>query len=184
MRQTLLTMINREIECAKAGEPAKIIINLNSLSDQKLIKRLYVAAATGVKIELIIRGIFCVKIDQQKFVQPMTAISIVDEYLEHSRIWFFQNGGDEKIYISSSDWMIRNLDYRIEVAVPIRDKALKNELKYVLKMKLRDNVKARLLDNELSNQYVSSEGKKVHSQRAIYDYLKRKRLKSNENSCY
>ena len=175
MRQTLLTMINREIECAKAGEPAKIIINLNSLSDQKLIKKLYAAAAAGVEIKLIIRGIFCVKIDQQEFVQPMTAISIVDEYLEHSRIWLFHNAGDEDIYISSADWMIRNLDYRIEVAVPIRDKALKNELKHVLKIKLSDNVKARLLDNELSNQYVPSVGKKVHSQRAIYDYLKRKK---------
>jgi polyphosphate kinase len=89
----------------------------------------------------------------------------------------FHNAGNEEIYISSADWMIRNLDYRVEVAVPIMDKALKNELKHVLKIKLSDNVKARLLDNELSNQYVPSVGKKVHSQRAIYDYLKRKRRK-------
>ena len=133
---------------------------LNSLSDEKLIKKLYKAAAAGVEIKLIIRGIFCAEIDQKEFVQPMTAISIVDEYLEHSRIWLFHNGGDEEIYISSADWRIRNLDHRIEVAVPIKDKAIKNELKHILKIKLSDNVKARLLDKELSNQYVSSEGKR------------------------
>lgn len=175
MRQTLLTMINREIKCARAGEMAKIILNLNSLSDQKLIKKLYMAAAAGVEIKLIIRGIFCVRMDKQQFIQPITAISIVDEYLEHSRIWLFHNAGHEEIYISSADWMIRNLDYRVEVAVPIWDNALKNELKHVLKTKLSDNVKARLLDDELSNQYVPSVGKRVHSQRAIYDYLKRKK---------
>ena len=179
MREALSTMINREIKSAKAGKPSKIIINLNSLSDEKLIKKLYKAAAAGVEIKLIVRGIFCAEIDQKKFVQPMTAISIVDEYLEHSRIWLFHNGGNEEIYISSADWMVRNLDYRIEVAVPIRDKAIKDELKHILKIKLSDNVKARWLDKELSNQYVSSAGKKkVRSQLAIYHYLKRKRLKS------
>ena len=108
----------------------------------------------------------------------MTAISIVDEYLEHSRIWLFHNGGHEEIYISSADWMVRNLDYRIEVAVPIRDKAIKDELKHILKIKLSDNVKARWLDSELSNQYVSSAGKKIRSQLAIYHYLKNKRGKT------
>ena len=153
---------------------------------KSLIKKLYKAAAAGVQIKLIVRGIFCAEIDQKEFVQPMTAISIVDEYLEHSRIWLFHNGGDEEIYISSADWMVRNLDYRIEVAVPIRDKAIKDELKHILKIKLSDNVKARWLDKELSNQYVSSAGKKkVRSQLAIYHYLKRKRLKYyHENSCH
>ena len=78
-----------------------------------------------MEIKLIVRGIFCAGIDQKDFEQPMTAISIVDEYLEHSRIWLFHNGGNEEIYISSADWMVRNLDYRIEVAVPIKDKAIK-----------------------------------------------------------
>jgi polyphosphate kinase len=175
MRDALSTMINREIKAAKNGKPAKIILIMNSLSDEKLIKKIYKAAAAGVEIKLIVRGIFCAAIDQKEFVQPVTAISIVDEYLEHSRIWFFHNAGDEEIYISSADWMIRNLDYRIEVAVPIKDKAIKEELKHILKIKLSDNVKARWLDKELSNQYVSSAGKKIRSQIAIYHYLKRKR---------
>lgn len=176
MRQSLLSMIDREMKCARSGVPAKIIINLNSLSDRKLIKKLYAAAKVGVEVKLIIRGIFCVQIDQPEFVRPMTAISIVDKYLEHSRIWLFHNAGHEDIYISSADWRLRNLDYRLEVAVPIKDKGLKNELKHILKVKLSDNVKARVLDNALSNHYVPSVGARVHSQRAIYSYLKRKRL--------
>ena len=174
MREALVAMINREIKTAKEGKPSSIIINLNSLSDEMMIKKLYKAAAAGVQIKLIVRGIFCAVIDQKQFVQPMTAISIVDEYLEHSRIWLFHYADEEEIYISSADWMLRNLDYRIEVAVPIKDKAIKDELKHILKIKLSDNVKARWLDRKLSNQYVSSTGRKVRSQLAIYHYLKRK----------
>jgi polyphosphate kinase len=169
MREATSILINREIKWAKAGKASKIIINLNSLSDEKLIKELYKAAAAGVKIQLIVRGIFCPVIDQKKFIHPITAISIVDEYLEHSRIWLFHNGGNEKIYLSSSDWTVRNLDHRIEVAVPILDKGIQEELKTILNIKLSDNVKARRLDKDLSNQYVSSVGKKkVQSQLAIY----------------
>lgn len=175
LRQSLLIKINREIKYAKNGEPSQIIINLNSLSDELLIKKLYRAAEAGVDIRLIVRGIFCATIDRKDFKKPMTAISIVDEYLEHSRIWLFHNGGKEEIYISSSDWMVRNLDYRIEVAVPIKDPDLKEELKHILNIKLSDNVKARVLDRELTNQYVSSSGKKVRSQLAIYHHLKRKK---------
>lgn len=183
MRDALLKKINREIEFAKSGQPAKIIVNLNSLSDEVVIKRLYKAAAEGVRIHLIVRGIFCAETDQKEFIHPMTAISIIDEYLEHSRVWLFQNGGDEEVYISSSDWMARNFDYRVEVAVPIRDPLIKKELIHILQIKLSDNVKARWLDHELSNRYVSSSGKKVRSQLAIHQYLKRKSLSSyDENS--
>lgn len=184
MREALMNMINREIESAKAGKLSKIIINVNSLSDEKLIKKLYKAAAAGVDIKLIVRGIFCVEIDKKEFLKPITAISIVDVFLEHSRIWLFHNGGAEEVYISSADWMIRNLDYRIEVAVKITDKAIKDELKHILEIKLSDNVKARWLDKELSNHFVSSKGKKkIRSQLAIYQYLKRKKEKTyDENS--
>ncbi|MBA2727229.1 MAG: polyphosphate kinase 1, partial [Parachlamydiaceae bacterium] len=115
----------------------------------------------------------CAVIDQKEFSPPISAISIVDEYLEHSRIWFFHNDGVEEIYISSADWMARNLDYRIETAVSIRDQKLKEEIKHILKIKLGDNVKARWLDRDLSNQYVSSAGKRIRSQEAVYHYLKR-----------
>lgn len=175
MRREIIKKIDHEIKLAKSGEPSKIIVNVNSLSDEKLIKKLYEAADAGVSIHLIVRGVFCGVVDQKRFAQPMTAISIVDEYLEHSRIWFFQNGGQEDIYIASADWMVRNLDFRIEVAVPIWDEEIKEELKHILKTKLGDNVKARLLDGELSNRYFTSGGKrKVRSQVAIYRYLKRK----------
>lgn len=172
LRESLSAMIDREIKFAKAGQSASITININGLSDEKIIKRLYKAAKAGVKIKMIVRGIFCAVTDQKSFLEPMTAVSIVDEYLEHSRIWLFHNGGKEDIYISSADWMKRNLDYRIEVAVKISDESIKKELKHILELKLSDNVKARWLDNELSNQFVHTKGKKkVRSQQAIYRYL-------------
>lgn len=170
MRQGLFNLIDREIQSAKAG---KIVINVNSLSDEKLINKLYRAAEAGVEIQLIVRGVFCAVIDQKKFKHQIKAISIVDEYLEHGRIWLFHNRGDEVIYISSADWMVRNLDYRIEVAVPILDVGIQEELKNILDLKLRDNVKARVLDRDLSNHYVQGTKKKVRSQLAIYQYLKR-----------
>lgn len=178
MRPAISQMIDREIYIARSGKPAKIIININSLSDDDLILQLYRAAEAGVEINMIIRGVFCAETERKEFKKPMTAISIVDEYLEHSRIFYFHNGGTEEIYISSADWKKRNLDHRIEVAVPIKDKAIKDELKHILKIKLNDNVKARKLDKELSNTYISpAEKKKVRSQLAIYQYLKHKRYK-------
>lgn len=176
MRATISQKINREIESAKAGDPARMMIVLNSLSDEKLIRLLYTAAESGVKIKLIVRGIFCAGANRKQFAQPITAISIVDEFLEHNRIWYFNNDGNQEIYIASADWNERNLDHRIEVAVPILDPAIKEEIKDILKLKLKDNVKARTLDKELSNHFVSSKGKKkVRSQLAIYKYLKNKR---------
>lgn len=175
MRQTISSMIDREIQMAKAGQPSKIIINLNSLCDRDLMTQLYEAATAGVEIKMIIRGIFCAETDRKEFLQPITAMSIVDEYLEHCRIWLFHNGGKDDIYISSADWQERNLDHRVEVAAPIKDEDIKNEIIDILKIKLSDNVKARHLDNKLSNQYISSSGKKkIRSQLAIYQYLKNK----------
>lgn len=179
MRDAISAMIDK---LGKAGKQAKMILSMNALTDEKLIKKLYKAAASGVDIQMLIRSIFCAESSQEKLVKPIRAISIVDRYLEHSRIWLFHHGGEEDIYISSADWMIRNLDYRIEVAVPIMDEAIKDELKHILKIKLSDTVKARWLDPELSNQYVTAAGKKkVRSQQAIYHYLKNKRY-SHENS--
>lgn len=153
MRKELNSLINAE----KQGE---MIIDVNALSDEKLIKKLLKAKSTRIK--LLVRSILCA---------PLPAISIVDHFLEHSRIWFFHHGGQEKTYISSADWMLRNLNYRVEVAVPIRDNALKKELKDILHIKLNDNVKARMLD---SNEYVKGGKMKVRSQLAIYNYLKGK----------
>lgn len=175
MRKQLAALIDREIKHAKAGKPASIILKVNSLSDTLLIKKLDEAALAGVEVRMIVRSIFCAMIHGKKLKARMSAISIVDEYLEHARVMIFHNLGKEKIYISSADWMVRNLDHRIEAAIPVMDPAICAELKDIIHIQLRDNVKARILDDELSNNYVPSTGKKkVRSQIETYQYLFRK----------
>jgi len=181
MRKQLIQLINTEIRNAKAKKPASIIAKLNSLSDAQLINKLYNAAAAGVEIKLIVRGIFCAMTEQKKLKHRMWAISIVDEYLEHARVMIFHNNGKEKICISSADWMIRNLDHRIEASAFIKDEIIREELKDIIHIQLRDNVKARILDNTLSNNYVSSEGQtKVRSQIETYNYLRNKIQRQGE----
>ena len=180
MRRELIKMINDEIRWAKAGKKAAITLKLNSLSDEMLIQKLYEAALSGVEIKLIIRGIFCVYSENKKFIKPVYAVSIVDEYLEHARVMLFHNNGVQKVFISSSDWMLRNLDHRVEVAVQVTDPGIVAELKGILDIQLNDNVKARKLDNELKNEYISSKGKKIRSQVEIYHYLLQKTLLSGK----
>ena len=183
MRNELYKLIETEIKNAKAGKPAGIILKVNSLSDASLINKLYAAGAAGVKIEMIVRGIFCAEIDKKKFKQPVKAISIVDEYLEHSRVMIFQNGGNEKVYISSADWMVRNLNHRVEAAVPITNHILKQEIIDIIHIQLKDNVKARILNSELANNYVPFTGKKkIRSQIETYHYLFRKNYVKREAS--
>ena len=178
MRLAFEAQIIREIKLAKAGKDASITLKANSLSDAKLIEKLYEAAAAGVKLHLIIRGIYCPIMDKKKLKHQVKAISIVDEYLEHARIIIFKNGGKEKIYISSADWMVRNLDHRLEAAIPIIDKDIRKELKDIIHIQLSDNVKARVLDKELSNDYVpQNDKKKVRSQIETYHYLHQKTIK-------
>ncbi len=175
MRLQLIQLIQREIKFAKAGKPAYIILKLNSISDIGMINQLITALKAGVKIDLIIRGIFCPRLTARIKAMGINAISIVDEYLEHARVLLFHNGGNEKIFISSADWMIRNLDHRLEAAVPILDKAIKQEMIDILKIQLSDNVKARILENDLSNNYVPSAGKKkIRSQIETFHYLLKK----------
>ncbi|MGN6615830.1 MAG: polyphosphate kinase 1 [Ilyomonas sp.] len=183
MRKILLQLIDKEIKQAKAGKEARIILKLNSLSDEILIDKLYDAAMAGVELKLIIRSILCAKVENKKFKHPVEAISIVDEYLEHARVMVFHNCGKERVFISSADWMVRNLDHRIEAAVPVTDEKIREELKDILHIQLEDNVKARWLDNDLSNMYVSSEGKKrVRSQVEIYKYLYTKTAREEEKT--
>ena len=175
MRKELQLLIGKEIKQAKLGKPASIILKLNSLSDQALISNLHEAAQAGVNIQLIIRGIYCPIIGPKKQAVPLNAISIVDEYLEHARVMIFHNQGEEKVFISSADWMVRNLDHRVEAAIPILNPDLASELKEIIHIQLRDNVKARMLDAQLTNNYVSSKGKRpIRSQVEIYKFLSRK----------
>lgn len=178
MREKIFKHIDKEIEEAKAGRKAEMIIKVNSLSDKECILKLYQAAKAGVKIRMIVRGIFCA-IPQKNFKTKIEAISIIDEYLEHARVMYFYNAGEENMYISSADWMTRNLDNRIEAAVPILKKELKKELKDILKLQLSDNVKARILNKALDNEYVKNDLPPCRSQIETYHYL-RKKLKEKE----
>jgi polyphosphate kinase len=174
LRKELYRMINTEIKSAKNKKPAFITLKVNSLSDEDLIFKLYEAARAGVEIKLIVRGIFCMMPENQKFKKPVTAISILDEYLEHARVYIFHNQGKEKVYISSADWMVRNLDHRVEATCPVLDPKIRKELKEILDIQISDNVKARWLDNNLQNLYKKDQSKKVRSQIEIYQYLNQK----------
>lgn len=172
MRHEIMQFIDKEIQEAKANRKAHIIIKINSLSDKQLIKKLYEAAEAGVNIQMIVRGIYCAK-NQKTFIKPIESISIVDEYLEHARVLYFYHAGEEKMYLSSADWMTRNLDYRIEAAIKVMDKNIKKQLLDILHIQLNDNVKARKMNNLLSNKYVKNTGSPCQSQLAIYHYLKK-----------
>jgi polyphosphate kinase len=179
MRKSMLLSLDKEIRLAKAKKPASAIIKLNSLVDKVLIEKLYVAAKAGVNIQMVIRGICCAYTEQAAFKNRLNAISIVDDYLEHARVFVFGNGKEPAVFISSADWMIRNLDHRIEAACPIYDKEIQQELIDILNIQLAENVKGRILDNEQSNNYVQRQEHKpeVRSQEAIYKYLHNKNYK-------
>lgn len=185
-RKEIVKMIRAEAKNAQKGQPALICAKMNSLSDEEIIEELYAAAKSGVKINLIVRGIFCMLSESGKFIEPVKAISIVDEYLEHARVWIFENGGKEKMFISSADWMVRNLDHRVEVTCPILDDNIKKELKDIINIQLHDNVKTRILDNGLENNYVttSTDDQKVRSQYETYFYLHNKIVQSIEVSSH
>ncbi len=174
VKREMLKLIDEEIKQARKKKTAAITLKMNSLADEEMILKLYEAARAGVQIKLIIRGVFCMLTEDKKFEKPVRAISIVDEYLEHARVWVFHNKGKEKVYISSADWMRRNLEHRVEVTCPIWHEELKQELIDILDIQLQDNVKARWLDNELSNEYVRTTKKKIRSQVETYNYLFKK----------
>ncbi|HEY4061479.1 MAG TPA: polyphosphate kinase 1 [Puia sp.] len=172
LRKELLKMIARETKLARDKKPASITLKMNSISDEELIDKLYEAARAGVAIKMVVRGIFCMFSENSKFIIPVKAISIIDEYLEHARIFIFHNGGKEKVFISSADFMVRNLDHRVEATCPVLDETIRQELKEILDIQLSDNVKARWLDNELMNKYKRDHSeKKIRSQIEIYNYL-------------
>ena len=171
MRNFFVSMIDKEIEIAKSGRKGYMILKMNSLIDPDMMDKIAEAARAGVKVQLIVRGIFGLKTEEPSIRGNIEAISIVDKYLEHSRIFLFGNGGEEKLFISSADWMPRNLNRRIEVACPIYDADIQEELKKMLSLQLKDNAKSRILDNSLSNQYNhSTVGGRYRSQEDFYQY--------------
>ncbi|HEX6791927.1 MAG TPA: polyphosphate kinase 1 [Candidatus Krumholzibacteria bacterium] len=153
MREVLLKQIRREIKNAKKGRPAYIDAKLNSLVDRQLIEALYEASQAGVRVQLIVRGTCSLVPGVAGISENISGISIVDRYLEHSRVIFFCNGGSERCYLGSADWMTRNLDYRLEVAVPVYDPEIRAELRYYFNLQLRDTARARIIDEGLTNSY-------------------------------
>ena len=145
MKDRFVSMIVREAENAKKGLPAKIRAKMNSLCDAKIMAALYYASSCGVQIELLVRGICCLKVGIEGISENIHVRSIVGEFLEHSRIFYFENGGNPEIYMGSADWMPRNLDRRVEIVFPVEDEKIKKELEHILDLEFKDNVKAHIL---------------------------------------
>ncbi|MDP2176188.1 MAG: polyphosphate kinase 1 [Bacteroidota bacterium] len=174
LRVKLLALIDKEIKNHKAGKKAYIIMKMNSLVDTEIIDKLYEASRAGVPIDLIIRGICCLVpgIDNQS--KTIKVISIVDKFLEHARIYLFGNLGKEKIYMGSADLMTRNIDYRIEVCFPILDNEIKNDIRSLISIQLKDNLKSRIIDQYQINDYTKNDFLDNSSQDEFYNYLKTK----------
>ena len=172
-REVFNDLIEQEIENKEQGKEAYIILKMNSLEDPELIEKLYEASNAGVQIQLIVRGFCCLAPGIPGKSKNIRVISIIDRFLEHARVYRFCNNNNEIIYMGSADWMVRNLDKRVEVCTPIKNKHIKKILKDVVDIQLRDNVKARVIDSDQNNQFVSMNSKNaVRAQYAIYDYFK------------
>jgi polyphosphate kinase len=166
-------LIDREIKNAKKGNAAGIIIKLNNLQEREMIARLYEASEAGVKVQLLVRSICCLAPGLEKQSKNITVHRIVDRYLEHARVFVFQNGGEPLYYMGSADWMNRNLHSRIEVVFPVYDKKLQEELGHILQLQLSDNCKAVLVNEQLNNERVTANGKPaLAAQQSIYEYVK------------
>ncbi len=176
MRKQVTHLINKEIQNAKKNIPAAITLKLNNLVDPDIIKKLYEASSEGVKIKLMVRGICSLVAGVKGLSDNIEAISIVDKFLEHSRMFVFHNGGDEKYFLSSADWMARNFDHRSEVAVPIYDKNIQQQLKKIMDILWSDNTKSRILGSLQNNEYRKTESTAtVRAQEEIYNLFKHKK---------
>ncbi|MDO4602037.1 MAG: RNA degradosome polyphosphate kinase [Eubacteriales bacterium] len=159
MKDRFLKLIEREAEHAKKGMPAYIVAKMNSLCDPVIMAALYYASSCGVQIYLLVRGICCLKVGIPGVSENIHVRSIVGDFLEHSRIFYFHNGGSEEIYMGSADWMPRNLDRRVEIVFPVEDEAIKKELVHILTLEFKDNVKAHLLKSDGSYEKQDKRGK-------------------------
>ena len=168
LRERFLFLIKREIEHAKKGHEARIIAKMNSLCDPEIIATLYEASACGVKIDLIVRGICCLKVQIPGVSENITVRSIVGNFLEHSRIFYFANGGNDEIYMGSADWMPRNLDKRVEIIFPVLDDKLKDKTYHILELELADNVKSRIMDENGNYVRIDKRGKEVVNSQLIF----------------
>ena len=173
MRSKFEKLIDTEIKNANDGKPAYIHAKMNSLVDSDMINKLYEASKAGVKVKLVVRGICSLVPGVEGLSENIDVISIVDKYLEHSRIFIFCNDEDEKYFISSADWMVRNLDRRVEVATPIYDMALKKELREYMDIQFADNAKARIINETQDNEYFRNEHELCRAQECTYTFLEK-----------
>lgn len=181
LKEKFISLIKREIDNAKKGKKAKMILKMNSIQDEEMINLLYEASKAGVKIKLIIRGICCILPQDKEMSANIEAISIVDRFLEHSRVFVFHNEGQPQVYLSSADWMVRNLHFRVETLFPILDPEIAKAIITCLDIQLNDNVKARILDAKLSNKYKrNNDDIAVRSQIETYYFIKRREDSMNQ----
>ena len=173
LRDALAQKIRREAAHARAGRPARIVAKVNSLVDWPIIQELYEASAAGVEIDLIVRGTCCLRPGVPGLSERIRVVSIIDRFLEHARIYSFENGGTPEYYLASADWMPRNLDHRVEIAFPILDPRLQAQVSEILEVQLRDSVKARILQPDGSTVRAKSMGSEVplRSQERIYELI-------------
>ncbi len=174
-RKKLYKLIDQEIAVAKSGKRGYMILKMNSLSDEGMIQKLYEASNAGVKIQLIVRGMCCLVPGLEGYSTHITIRSIVDRYLEHARVWIFGNGGEELVFLASADFMTRNIDRRVEVGFPVYDAGIKKEIRDIINLQLKDNTKAREINQANNNRYIGSRSKIKHrAQLDTYNYLKYK----------
>ena len=169
---TLIRLIDKEIQNIKDGKSALIRLKLNNITNYKLIDKLYEASCAGVTIEMIVRGVCCLIPGVKGMSENIKVISVIDKFLEHPRVYIFHNDGDSKMYISSADLMTRNIDNRVEVACPIYDKNLQKQLLDTFLISWQDNVKARLVNTKIKNEFVKSNDAPIRSQWETYTYFK------------
>ncbi len=172
LKEKIKELIQTEITNAKAGKKAYITLKMNSLQDNEMIDLLYTASKAGVRIKMIIRGICCLVPGVPKISENITAVSIVDKYLEHARVFIFGNNGNELVFLSSADWMVRNLHRRVETMFPVKDPVLKQFVTNIIRIQLNDNVKARVFGKKKENAYKKNDGQSIRSQYDIYYYIK------------
>lgn len=170
----LIRLIEQEIAHKAQGKKARIRLKLNNITNYKIISKLYEASRAGVQIDMIVRGVCCLIPGVKGMSENIRVISVVDKFLEHPRVYIFDNDGDPQMYISSADWMTRNIDNRVEVACPILDKDLQQELLDTFMISWKDNVKARLVNTKNQNAFVTNQQEAIRSQWATYAYFKEK----------
>ncbi|WP_055437403.1 polyphosphate kinase 1 [Lacinutrix algicola] len=172
-KNAFFNLIDTEIRNKKAGKPAYIRLKMNSISSYKMINKLYEASNAGVKIEMIVRGICCLVPGVKGMSENIKVVSIIDKFLEHTRLYVFCNDNDTKVYISSADWMTRNIENRVEVSCPIYENDIKEELIDTFNICWKDNVKSRILDKKQTNTYRLDNKEKIRAQFETYSYYKK-----------